>query len=241
MLLDHFHPPLKRLRHWTGFHSHWASSIATDLNRRLPDGWFAEPNVDWGIEVDVGTFEESKQLASAASLAANAGGWDPPEPAQSISFALTTDIVEVRVYEDLGDVPLAGAIEFVSPANKDRPESRDAFTAMCETYLREGVGLVIVDIVTDRRANLHAALMQRCGEPVQADRPLYTSGYRPIARNSHWELDIWYEELQVGGELPSMPLSLKEGPCIEVNLAETYRQTCRDLRIPFPDQSSNGG
>lgn len=41
MLLDHFHAPLDNERHWTGFHSAWATNLAVDLNRLLPDGWFA--------------------------------------------------------------------------------------------------------------------------------------------------------------------------------------------------------
>lgn len=240
MLLDHFHPPLKGRRHWTGFHSRWAGNIAADLNSRLPDRWFAEPTIHWGIEVDVATFEEEGHVVSTAARSGHTETWSPPAPDRSITFGVTTDVVEVRIYEDFGDVPLVAAVEFVSPANKDRPETRDAFTAKCEGYLRDGLGLVIIDVVTERRASLHALLMQRCGAPAFEDSSLYTSGYRPVSRNSHWELDIWHEELQIGRELPSMPLCLKEGPCIEVNLADTYRQTCQDLRIPLADQYSNG-
>ena len=32
ILLDHFHPPLKGLRHWEAFHSGWANTLATELN-----------------------------------------------------------------------------------------------------------------------------------------------------------------------------------------------------------------
>ncbi len=44
-LLDHFHPPLSSRRHWHAFHNAWATYIASDLNRKLPEGYFAEPNV----------------------------------------------------------------------------------------------------------------------------------------------------------------------------------------------------
>jgi hypothetical protein len=46
---------------------------------------------------------------------------------------------------------LVGAIELVSPANKDRSTHRDAFVSKCETYLRQGIGLVIIDVVTEGR------------------------------------------------------------------------------------------
>lgn len=230
MLLDHFHPPLKGRRHWTGFHSRWAGNIAVDLNRRLPEGWVAEPTVHWGIEVDVATFEEA--VATRASDTSDPMAWEPPAPVRTIGFSLTTDVVEVQVFHDFGDVPLVGVIELVSPANKDRPETREAFQSKCDAYLRDAIGLVMVDVVTSPRGNLHSLLMQRWGESDLPDDPLYTSAYRPVQRETNGELDIWYDVLQVGGTLPSMPLFLKNGPRIRVNLADTYQLTCDELRIP---------
>ena len=57
-LLDHFHPPLSERRQWHSFHHAWATVIAFDLNRQLPEGYFADPNVKFGIEIDVTAFEE---------------------------------------------------------------------------------------------------------------------------------------------------------------------------------------
>lgn len=228
MLLDHFHPPLYPHRHWTGFHSLWAGNIAVDLNRQLPDGWFAEPTVKWSIEIDVAVAEdESVPLGTTAIGGYDAGAGSPPSPVKSIAFAQTTDVVEVQVYRDFGDAPLVGAVELVSPANKDRPETRDAFTAKCEAYLRSGIGLVIVDVVTQRHANLHAELLRRCGDEDASDFPLYASAYRPVARNSHFELDIWIEELRIAGPLVMMPLFLLDGPYVQVHLAETYQKNLR--------------
>ena len=34
-LLDHFRPPLSVTRKWEGFHSHWTSSLAAQLNAGL--------------------------------------------------------------------------------------------------------------------------------------------------------------------------------------------------------------
>jgi hypothetical protein len=57
VLLDHFHPPLSMSRHGQAFHNAWATYISSDLNHRLPQGYFAEPNVQFGIEIDVAAFE----------------------------------------------------------------------------------------------------------------------------------------------------------------------------------------
>jgi hypothetical protein len=50
---------------------------------------------------------------------------------------------------------LVGAIELVSPSNKARPAARRGFAMKCQNYLNAGIGLIIVDVVTQRRVNLH--------------------------------------------------------------------------------------
>jgi hypothetical protein len=228
MLLDHFHPPLRDIRPWTGFHSMWAARLASAISGRLPPGWFAAPTVHWDIEVDVAAFEQRGRPSSASQL-------DPalviPEPTRTIGFAFTTDVVEVQVFRDVGDLILVGAIEFVSPANKDRVENREAFIAKCDALLRDGVGLVIVDIVTNRHANLHADLMERFGEPPDDGSDVYLATYRPLATEAGPVLSIWYRRLDIGAKIPPALLFLKDGPIVQLPLAETYEQTCMDLKI----------
>ena len=132
-----------------------------------------------------------------------------------------------------GGLSLAGAIELVSPANKDRVAHREAFASKCETYLQQGVGLLIVDIVTDRHANLHDQLLKRLDDPaaVALDSALYAAWYHPVERDEEDRLDVWQQVLEVGKRLPEMPLWLKGGVCLPVELDGTYERACRDLRI----------
>ena len=53
-----------------------------------------------------------------------------------------------------GGRTLVAVIELVSPANKDRPAKRRLFAAKCATYLSRGIGLIVLDVVTSRQANL---------------------------------------------------------------------------------------
>lgn len=223
MLRDHFHSPLKDLRPWTGFHGMWASNLAAAISRKLPEGWFAAPTVHWDIEIDVAAFEQG---ASAGTFTGGDGTLVIPEPTKTIEFALATDVVEVQVFRDLGELTLVGAVEFVSPANKDREESRQAFVTKCDAYLRQAVGLAIVDIVTTRKASLHAELMQRFDETTENESPLYATGYRPFPTASGQALSIWYHALEIGSAIPPVLLFLKEGPIVELPLEETYEQTC---------------
>ncbi len=121
-LQDHFRPPLSVRRHWHAFHNAWATYVAADLNQRLPEGYFAEANVQFGIEIDVATFEEAGPGPAGAGT-----GWAAPAPTQTVPISVITDIVEVLVFNREAGPTLAGAIELVSPPNKDRPAHRDAF------------------------------------------------------------------------------------------------------------------
>jgi hypothetical protein len=105
---------------------------------------------------------------------------------------IITDFVDVTIFDTEGGPVLAGAIELVSPANKDRPAHRDAFVPKCQTLLQQGIGLVVVEVVTDRRPNLHDELLQRLQAPPDARiaTELYAVSYRPVSREGQPHLDL---------------------------------------------------
>ena len=58
-LRDHFHPPLTNRRSWDWLHGGWPMTIASSLNRQLPERYVAGPQVHLGaIEIDVATYDE---------------------------------------------------------------------------------------------------------------------------------------------------------------------------------------
>ncbi|HEV3204003.1 MAG TPA: DUF4058 family protein, partial [Gemmataceae bacterium] len=163
-LLDHFHPPLSSTRHWESFHSAWATEIMRTLNRNvLPPGYFAEAQVHVGsrVEIDVPAFQEGtgtlETNGSAGGLALET--WAPPVTSL-IMPAVFPDEIEVQVYSTATGATLVAAIELISPGNKDRAETRRAFAAKCAAHLQMGIGLVMVDVVTERNANLHDDLIR---------------------------------------------------------------------------------
>ena len=202
--------------------------MSTDLNSRLPQRCFAEANAQFGIEIDVVTWQEPGGKGNAAGIA---GTWTPPAPAQTLAFPLTGDVVEVLIYDTQAGPTLIGAIELVSPSNKDRPESRDAFVAKCATLLRAAVGLVIVDVVGSLSANLHDELVRSLHGVESHAGQLYASAYRPVDVQGQSQLEIWYESLAVGMPLPTVPLWLHGVGCLALDLSATNDRTCRDLRI----------
>ncbi|MEP0919762.1 DUF4058 family protein [Leptolyngbya sp. DQ-M1] len=224
-LLDHFRPPLSTRRHWHSFHNAWSSTIKTELNRILPEGYFAEANVQFGIEIDVAVQEQIPAVRSNGT-----GSWMPKAPTLTVPFQPTTDTIEVLVFSTREGPILVGAIELVSPANKDRSASKDAFVAKCETYLNQGIGLVIVDVVTTLNANLHGELMQRIGMKTTLSS-LYATAYRAVDQDGNSVLEIWQEELCVDADLPTLPLWLKDGICLPIELEKTYEQTRIESRL----------
>ena len=246
VLQDHFRPPLSVRRHWHAFHNAWATYISSDLNQRLPEGYFAEANVQFGIEIDVAAFDEvesgSTRSAAPGDVSASvptesSEGWIVPVPTQTVPIDIITDTVEVLVFNREAGPTLAGAIELVSPANKDRPAHRDAFISKCATYLQQGLGLVVVDVVTTRRANLHDELLVRLRAPdvVPWETDLYVVSYRPVHRADRSSLDIWQSPVAVGASLPTVPLWLRGNLCFPIDLDATYDRTCREQRLVVND------
>ena len=123
------------------------------LEPPLPPSYLAEPQIHLGanFEIDVATSTQGElksiggeDFASGTATAV----WAAPEP----TLAVVTELPDVDEYEvrvnDTETGRLVAAIEIVSPANKDRPETRRVFAAKCETLLHQGVSVTIVDLVT---------------------------------------------------------------------------------------------
>lgn len=240
-LLDHFHPPLFPTRSWESIHAAWSTVIMFRLNTTLlPSGYFAETQVHIGgrVEVDVATLEraadDSPPRNGAAGVAVAEEVWAPPLPALVIP-AVFPDEIEVQVFGSPTGAHLVAAIELVSPGNKDRPETRRAFAAKCGSYLQMGIGLVIVDVVTDRLANLHDELMRSMEQPAafffSDETVLYAVAYRPVRREGGDQIDCWPAPLAVGQTLPIVPLALRDGPTLPLDLETTYREACRSSRL----------
>jgi hypothetical protein len=242
-LLDHFHPPLYPRRRWESFHASWTVGLADVLNQHLlPREYYAEVQTHIGaqIEIDVATLETSPDVApprpdGPGTIALAAPAWAPPAPPLVLP-AVFPDTFEVRVFGNLpGGVELVAAIELVSPGNKDRAEERRVFAIKCASYLVQGISLIIIDIVTERQANLHNEMMRlmQAAESslLPADAGLYAVAYRPAVRQEKGEIDLWPAVFTLGATLPLLPLGLTRGLCVPVDFEATYMETCRRLRL----------
>lgn len=236
-LRDHFHAPLADRRSWEELHGAWPATIAFRLNASLPPEYESGVRVHLGtaIEVDVATFEQDDPPAGGGgSTGGPALAWAPASPALLLeSDELTPPEYEVRVCDVRHGRRLVAAVELVSPRNKDRPESRDAFVAKCQALLQQEVCVAIVDLVTERSANLYAELAARLGAapPAIASASIYAVSCRGVAARGRWRVEAWEHELAVGAPLPTLPLWLSDSRYVPLELEATYEDTCRGLRI----------
>jgi hypothetical protein len=238
-LRDHFQPPLSLQRSWESFHSYWATSIATQLNRTLPRRFFAEVHTHPGsrVEADVVEFDrldESEETPDDMGGGVAVEVWAPPVATATMS-AVFPDDMEVHIRDELFDARVAAVVELVSPGNKDRPETRLAFAAKSAAYLERGIGLITLDIVTNHHFNLHNELLPLLGLDstfaMLEEAVIYAVAYRPIHRAEKNQIDAWPVDLSVGGPLPVLPLALRRFRPVRLDLEAAYEEACRWSRL----------
>jgi hypothetical protein len=235
-LRDHFHAPFDRQTSWDIFHGQWPAMIVQRLNRILPLRYLAGPHVHLGteIEIDAVTFEND-DAALAGLSTANGTAWQTSAPTLAVETdLLNADEYEVLVYDAERGRRLVAAVEIVSPSNKDRPESRRVFAAKCEALLRRGVSVSIIDLVTSRRFNLYAELLDLIGQNDPSmgavPPPIYATACRWNC-NGKRVLETWSHTLQLGQDLPTLPLWLAENLSVPLELEASYEETLAALRI----------
>jgi hypothetical protein len=252
-LRDHFHPPLADTASWEELQGQWPAVIVQQLRTILPPGYVAGPKVHAGaqVEIDVAAYDRADAPSSQAAGVEPGGvataAWGAT-PVVCVETELPDyDEYEVRVYDARRGQCLVAAIEIVSPANKDRPEKRNAFVGKCAALLRNGVAVSIIDLVTTRQFNLYAELMAFVGHPdptMSVDPPyLDAASCRWVRREPRARLESWAHALILGQPLPQLPLWLADALVVPLDLEQSYERTCHDLWLtrqhPHP-QATDG-
>lgn len=205
-LRDHFHKQWVDAAPWESVGSFWVTNVARRLNQTLPKSEFrsfAHLHLGHMVEADVAEFEHPDRPANGetqvATLPTPVLTYDPEFP----------DEFEVRINTIRDGMKLVAVIEFVSPSNKDRAESRQKFVSKCLGYLQLGVGLVIVDTITNRHANFHNELLGLTSKrkiPRLPDTPIYVASYRQYGFGNVESIDVWPYPAVVGQPIPAVPL-----------------------------------
>ncbi len=190
------------------------------------------------VEADVAEFEYDFN-SDAGDWESSTGGLalaTEVAPAPVLTFSPQyPDEFEVQIRDTKNGMTLVAAIEVVSPANKDREETRAKLVSKCIGYLQ--IGVVLVDPVTNRSANLHNLLMVELGgknAPRLSGPPTYVSSYRPVGEDGDHTLEVWPYPAPVGPSIPSVPLPLRRGPSVMIDLEATYLEALADNGLTAP-------
>ena len=199
----------------------------------MPREFFAHenPKLGGGLEIDVAAIWKQPGVNGAATPSESE--WQPDSGILSeITFP---DQFEVLVFRQFGGRQVVGAIELVSPSNKSSDTNRLAFVSKVISFLHEAINVHVVDVVTERRANLHDEIVRAMRMPQELLLPpearLYAASYRPVVRDGKPELETWVDWFDVGDPLPTLPLRLFSNYFVPVELELTYTEACRRRRL----------
>ena len=229
-LRDHFRPPVWTHSSWEGFHGMWPASMVQQLCRVLPPEFTAEPRVHLGanFEIDVCAYEQDPQDPATGSGPNESGGAVDAEIGEQYEY-------EVLIYDQSRGRSLVAAVEIVSPANKDRPETRRAFVSKCSALLQKRVCVSIVDLVTTRHFNIYTDLLDSIDRKDPAFGPtppaIYAATCRGRKVGQRPRLEMWAYPLAVGRALPTLPIWLDHDLAVPLDLEGSYEEACRALRI----------
>jgi Protein of unknown function (DUF4058) len=218
-------------RGWDGVHLLWLAQMLDWIQPRLPEGYRAYVGSVPALTVDANNGRPGvtvRQWTPAPAGASATGTISAVAPDQENIATFELD-PQRAIHIDLHG-QLIAAIELVSPRNKDRPSSRDRYLGRYVGYLRQGVQLLLIDVLlrpsgfsfadaiaadlglaNDAPMPPPCAVSYRVGEPVPEGTLVAT----------------WRRPMQVGQPLAVIPLALNIGVAIDIDLEQTYQQAAR--------------
>lgn len=222
------------------FHTVWIGQLRSALNEGLlPKGYYALAEQHAGQFItDILTLHAEPEPREP--LSSDTGGTAvaeaPPRTQRKRTLASvsaeTTERRRSLAIRHVSGHHLIALIEIISPGNKDRAESVEAFIDKAATALRAGIHLLLIDLLPPSPHDpygMHGALVRKLEHndlpyDLPESEPLTVASYlaqRPA--------EVYFEHLAVGSDLPAMPLFLKAQRYINVPLAATYAAAYRGM------------
>ena len=228
-----------RLPNWSGVHLLWIGEILRWVKPRLPEGYRAYVGSWPLIAVEAPERQADLQVRKLNPITSN--GVSPIGQKQSTPMepdaevvVTTLESVEASVIVEHGGRMVA-TVELVSPANKDRPLRRVDYTARYAGYLRQGVHLLLVDVIPLPRGFSFAdAILEQFDirdQPICPAPFAYAFRVGESAATGGNLLALWRRPLQVGQPLATLPLPLNVHEEVMLDLEATYIRAAADAYL----------
>ena len=218
-------------RGWDSVHLVWLAQLLDWVQPRLPAGYRAYVGSVPALTIDVPNGRPDMSVrqwpttpSETPTAPASAAGAEPDEEAVA-TFTLDP---QRALHIDLHG-QLIAAIEIVSPRNKDRPAARERYLGRYGGYLRQGVHLLLIDVLPRPAAFSFAdALAVNLGLPQPPCPAPCAVSYRvgePVPDGTI--LALWRRPLQAGQPLPVVPLAIGPQQRVLIDLEYTYGEAAR--------------
>lgn len=223
-------------RGWDSVHLLWLNQLLDWVQPRLPAGFRAYLGAVPALTIDtpagrpdVGVRQwpvgATPQAGERTAGAGGAPAADAPDEEAMATFVLD----EQRAIHIDARGQLVAAIELTSPRNKDRPAARARYLGRYIGYLRQGVHLLLIDVLPRPAGFSFADALARDLGYAQPPTPAPCAvSYRvgePLPEGTL--LASWRRLLRVGQPLPSIPLPLTLTQLVPIDLEQTYQQAAR--------------
>lgn len=223
---------------WQGVHDYWLVELARNIKAQLPAGYRAYLGTTPGLRIgaDLGkpdiAVRHGPEGNGNASVAARPRTEEPHR--QVATFSLDPDLAILVTR----DGQLAGAVEVISPRNKDRPGARLTYTARYLGYLNARASVLLIDVHPYPQGFSFADAL---AAELQVDEPPLPS---PMAvsicdggalPDRGTLLEIWRYPLTPRRPLPTAILALPGPVEIRVDLESTYSRAAADSYLSPPD------
>jgi Protein of unknown function (DUF4058) len=216
-------------RGWDGLQLLWLTQILDWTQPRLPQGFRAYVGSVPALTIDCSNARPDLSVRQwtpeSAATASGEGSVVAPDQEAVATFVLDPQ----RAIHIDWHGQLIAAIELVSPRNKDRPSARTRNLGRYVGYLRQGVHLVLIDVLPRPSGFSFAdAIADDLGIPHDRTAPPCAVSYRvgePVPEGTL--VACWTRPLQVGQPLAVIPLALDTKQAVSIDLEQTYQQAAR--------------
>lgn len=217
------------------FHTTWITHVSEALNGGLlPEGYYAMAEQHAGrVIADILTLRVDDDSLFAPRDSGPVAVASPPRVSRKAVAGPNATYRAMRrtlTIRHVSNHRIVALLEILSPANKDRLSSVDDFVEKAHSALKRGCHLLIIDLFppgTHDPKGIHGAIWEAFDsedyEP-PPDKPLILAAYMALPI-----VEVNYEPLAVGDELPDGPLYLQKDWFVNVPLEATYQAAYRGV------------
>jgi hypothetical protein len=225
-------------RGWDSVHPVWLTYLLEYVQERLPEGYKAFLGGVPSLTVDSGHGKPDvsvRQWSRQAGAEHAPGGTRVLEPDLEANVAFRLDPQRALHIDFHGR--LVAALEIASPRNKDRADARETYTNRYLGYLRLGVHLMLVDVLSRPRGfSFSDNITRGLGLDLSPLPAPFAAAYRvgevvPVGDDMGSLVGLWRRPLGVGQALPKLPLPLNVHRAVEIDLEETYQRAAKRVYL----------